>query len=173
MLGLMLMMTIVGADPPPTPPPETVCKVEVSGIPASVRPEHELIWPGGRAAADEVVDVRFRGRETGVMLRGPRYEGSVHLSASTCGSGARRIDARPRPASIRFRCAPPGLVVRCDRCPGVSKRWVTAPKFPSLPMDGYIREVSFEFKAAGFRAATRRLIVYPGVNLVDVHLEKL
>lgn len=168
MLGLMFLWSL-WADPPT----ETVCRVEVMGIPASVRPDHELVWPGGRATVDDVVKVRFEGPNTSVAIRGPRYQGAVYLSASQCSVGARRLDAHPRPASIHFRCAPPGLVVRCKRCPGASGRWVLAEYFPALAMTGYIREVDLEFKAVGYRGAHKRVIVYPGLNLLDVQLEEL
>jgi hypothetical protein len=55
----------------------------------------------------------------------------------------------------------------------VGARWIRAENFPSISMNKYIREVEFEFKAAGFRHARRRVILYPGANLIDVPLERL
>jgi hypothetical protein len=168
LLGLIMVIQLSASEPP-----ETTCDVAVEGLPASARAEHEVVWPGGRASIGEVVTVRFRGRSTPIAVRGPRYAGHGRLDAAECSGIVVPLLASPRPARIEFRCAPEGLVVKCTGCRGGPTHWTIARQFPDVPMDGHRLEVRLDFKAAGFQGRSMRAILYPGVNLLDVKLERL
>lgn len=151
------------------------CTITVSGLPVPARAHHHLELDGGHVRLDGgALELRLEVEEVVVRLVGPRYTGGLRVRLADCVDGrVLTLQARARPATLRWRNPPADLVVRCveDCVQGLLDAWTLADALPPIAV-GHGRAVTLELRAPGYAPQRERITLQPGDNELPIALRR-
>jgi len=172
-------LTIRGPNNPRPKQPTSSCTLKLEGIPLSTARTHHKLRVAGQTQAIDTLEIplAFSSPSVNVQLVGTstsnRYIGAWAIRSEDCQPGkvVRKTVSRKQ-AKLVFRGLPPNTAVEClsGECPpGQSTR--LAEKYPEIKLPDDSAEVTLRFKAAGYEAKTKKMIIYPGNNKISVELQ--
>ncbi|MEZ4381524.1 MAG: serine/threonine-protein kinase [Nannocystaceae bacterium] len=162
----------------PTPSAkESRCELEIRGIPPAVATSYQLKYGTEKLSLSALtMPLEFTGERVTISLTGPRYYGHRTIRADECTTGAKiSLTAQRRPATLRFRGAPPNTTAECvsgSPCPDAKPHLIgDGATFPPIPMAQDQVYIKLRFKSSGYAPKVERVPIQPGPNQVDVNLK--
>ncbi|MCB9566255.1 MAG: serine/threonine protein kinase [Myxococcales bacterium] len=166
--------------PPKGNPPaskEASCTLTISGIPRAVAATYNLKYAGKTERLDSLEHpIAFSDAQVTVNLTGSRYFGYRSISREECRPGAKiALQAKRKPALLRFRGAPPNTTAECvsgPPCPDAKPHLIVeGASFPQIPMDQDQLYIQLRFKSSGYAPKVDKVSIQPGDNQIDVDLK--
>lgn len=165
------MVTMLMIEDPPDG-----CSIEVVGMPVAAMGHHRLdIGDEDDLELRPVVHLRTPTTPTRLRVVGPRYRGQRIVEPEQCRPDTTlRLEAEPLPATLAFPCAPEGLTVTCQGCPGLDEDQPhLGTDVPAVPMSSSYLDVELLLRAPNHRRRTIEVRLHPGPNVLRVKLEPL
>jgi eukaryotic-like serine/threonine-protein kinase len=170
--------TGTGGAKPPEGPSKVRCTVVVEELPVGLLKDgdYRLSFLGETQTlpASGTLEIEISKRTT-VTLKGDSFQGWVVLDPSECKAQVRkRLIAAPKPARLNFQASIIPLSEVSVSCISgcTTPKPVLADRFPPLKFERGETEmqIELEFKAEGYRPASKQVTVYPGNNSIKVKL---
>ncbi|MCA9656953.1 MAG: protein kinase [Myxococcales bacterium] len=161
----------------PTPAVKARCDLEIRGIPPAVATSYQLKYGTTKLALTSLtIPLEFEGPSVTLSLTGPRYLGHRTIRREECTPGTKlSLTALRRPATLRFRGAPPNTTAECvsgSPCTDAKPHLIgDGATFPQIPMTQDQVYIKLRFKSSGYAPKVERVPIQPGPNQVDVNLK--
>jgi hypothetical protein len=161
----------------PTATAKSRCDLEIHGIPPAVATSYQLKYGTNKLALTALtMPLEFVGERVVISLTGPRYYGHRTVRREECTPGTKlSLTAQRRPATLRFRGAPPNTTAECvsgSPCTDAKPHLIgDGATFPAIPMAQDQVYIKLRFKSSGYAPKVERVPIQPGPNQIDVNLK--
>ena len=150
----------------------TKCSVTIEGLPVVQLQNGSHALQVGRQKMplhDRTVEFELPGERAVVAITGARYQGHVIVERDACKAPI-VLQAKPRPATLKFTGAPSGTTIKCvaGPCPDDSPHFPDA--FPPIALGEPEAEISLKAAATGFASKTFKIRIGPGETVVPIDL---